>query len=370
VDRGPVAEIDLSALQHNLSILRNITSQQQVIAVVKADAYGHGALPVARRLQDEGVAMLAVAFTGEARKLREGGIRAPILVLFDRGDMDDYFAYELTPVFHDRPTAARFSREAVRRGCRLRAHVKIDTGMGRVGLRADQAVSDLRSIARMPGIEISGLMSHFSEADLADRSYAEKQAGLFRGIRDELAPCLGNTVICHMANSAAALSLNRGALQHEGLDAVRPGLLLYGYSPVEEQYGLRPVMKIRTKVLAVRSLAEGSPVGYGRTFVTKCPSRIAVVPLGYADGFTRRFSNNGVMLVRGVRVPVVGRICMDVSMVDVTGVAGVAEGDEVVVLGQQGGETISARELAVRAETIPYELLTSLGNMARKEYIN
>jgi alanine racemase len=375
VNRGPVAEIDLSALQHNLSILRNITSERQVIAVVKADAYGHGALPVAQRLLAEGVAMLAVAFTGEARILREGGIRAPILVLFDRDDMDDYFALGLTPVIQDRMTAERFSNEAVRRGCRLQAHLKIDSGMGRVGLRADQAVSDALWITGMKGIEITGLMSHFSEADLADRSYAEKQTGIFRNIRHELTGRLGNAVVCHMANSAAALSLDLEALSpstpgHVGPDAVRPGLLLYGYSPVEKQYGLRPLMRVRTKVLAVRALATGSPVGYGRTFVTKRPSSIAVVPIGYADGFSRRFSNNGVMLVQGVRVPVVGRVCMDLTMVDVTGVAGVAEGDEVVVLGQQGGETISARELAARADTIPYEILTSLGNMARKEHIN
>lgn len=380
MNRGPIAEIDLSALQHNLSILRNITSERQVIAVVKADAYGHGALPVAQRLQDEGVSMLAVAFTGEAKTLREGGIRAPILVLFDRDDLDDYFTFALTPVIQDRPAAARFSSEAVRRGCRLRAHLKIDSGMGRVGLRADEAVSDALSIAEMKGIEITGLMSHFSEADLADRSYAEKQIGIFQKIRQELAGRLGNTVICHMANSAAALSLNYGALNplamnssalsHDDLDAVRPGLLLYGYSPLEEQYGLRPLMKIRTKALAVRDLAAGSPVGYGRTFVTKRPSRIAVVPIGYADGFSRRYSNNGVMLVRGVRVPVVGRICMDLTMVDVTDVAGVTEGDEVVVLGRQGREAISALELATRADTIPYEILTSLGNMAQKTYIN
>jgi len=370
VNRGPIAEIDLSALHHNLSILRNITSEQQVIAVVKADAYGHGALPVAQRLLDEGVTMFAVAFTGEARKLREGGITAPILVLFDRDGMDDYFTFGLTPVIHDRLTAERFSNEAIRRGCRLQVHLKIDTGMGRVGLRPDEAVSEALSIAAMRGIGISGMMSHFSEADLADRSYAERQTGIFRKIRQELADRLGNSVVWHMANSAAVLSLSNGALHHEGFDAVRPGLLLYGYSPLEKQYGLRPLMKIRTKVLAVRALAEGTPVGYGRTFVTKRPSRIAVVPVGYADGFSRRFSNRGVMLVRGVRVPVVGRICMDVTMVDVTDVAGVTEGDEVVILGQQGSESISAPELAALAETISYEILTSLGNMARKEYLN
>ncbi|MBA4372814.1 MAG: alanine racemase [Thermodesulfovibrio sp.] len=365
MNRGPIAEIDLSALQHNLSILRNITSEKPVIAVVKADAYGHGAVPVAQRLQDAGVAMLAVAFTGEARKLREGGIRVPILVLFDRGDMEDYFAFDLTPVIHDRRTALRLSNEAVSRGCRLPVHLKIDTGMGRVGLSADQAVSDVLSIVELPGVEIAGLMSHFSEADLADRSYAEKQIGIFQKIRQELSGRIGKAVICHMANSAASLSLPL-----EGFDAVRPGLLLYGYSPLETQCGLRPLMKLSTKVLAIRNLAAGSPVGYGRTFVTKKPSIIAVVPIGYADGFSRYFSNNGVMLVRGVRVPVVGRVCMDLTMIDVTGVDGAAEGDEVVVLGQQCGETISAAELAGRAGTIPYEILTSLGNMAKKEYIN
>lgn len=365
MNRGPVAEIDLSALQHNLSILRNITSEKQVIAVVKADAYGHGALAVARRLLTEGVSMLAVAFTGEARELRENGINAPILVLFDRENTEDYFTFRLTPVIQDLKSAHRFSDEAMRRGVRLRVHLKIDTGMGRVGFRLDQSSAELLSVADLPGIEIAGLMSHFSEADLADRSYAEKQTGLFLKIRQELSSRTGGPLLCHMANSAASLSLS-----HEGFDACRPGILLYGYSPLAAQYGLRPLMKVRTKVLIIRSLPAGAPVGYGRTFVTQKPSRIAVIPVGYADGFSRRFSNNGVMLVRGARVPVVGRVCMDLTMADVTDIAGVDEGDEVVLLGQQGGETISAWELAARAETIPYEILTSLGNRAQKEYVN
>ena len=363
MNRGPVAEIDLSALQHNLSILRKRINDRPVIAVVKADAYGHGAPEISRRLLEEGVGTLAVAFTGEAKKLREAGIAAPIIVLFDRDDPSDYFDFHLTPVLQDVATAERLSAEAGRRDARLGVHLKIDTGMGRIGFRAEEAVAVAERIAGMKGLEITGLMSHFSEADLADRSYAERQLRIFSGIRAEMTGRLGSPLLCHMANSAAALSLEDAVF-----DAVRPGLLLWGYSPFPEQYGLRPLMKIRTRVLALRAMAAGCPVSYGRTFVTSRPSRIAVVPLGYADGYSRHFSNNAEMLVRGVRVPVAGRVCMDLTMLDVTDVPGVAEGDEVVVLGRQGGESISACELAPKAGTIPYEILTSLGRAARKEY--
>ena len=369
MERGPVAEIDLSVLQYNLSVLRNIISERIVIAVVKADAYGHGAPAIARRLQDEGVSLFAVAFTGEAKKLRESGIRAPVIVLFDRDDIDDYFDFGLTPVIQDIPTAEKFSREAMRRGVRLQVHLKVDTGMGRIGMHEDEAVSGALRMAEMKGIEIAGLMSHFSEADLADRSYAEKQTAAFFSLRDKITTKFGRTPVCHMANSAASLSMNF-SFKKNTFDAFRPGLLLYGYAPFEEQYGLRPLMKLRTKILVIRTMAAGSPVSYGRTFVTKRQSRIAVVPIGYADGFSRRFSNNAAMLVGGTRVPVVGRVCMDLTMIDVTDVSGASEGDEVVILGQQGNEMISACELASRADTIPYEILTSLGSRARREYIN
>lgn len=365
MNRGPVAEIDLSALHHNLETVRKIIDERPVIAVVKADAYGHGSVEIARRLVGLGVTHLAVAYTGEAKLLRESAIDAEIIVLFDRSDIEEYFEYGLVPVVQDKETARQFGIEAVKRGRSIRVHMKVDTGMGRIGFIPGKAVSDAVEISGLKGIELAGLMSHFSEADLADRSYAFHQLKLFNEIRGAVAVRIGRPLLSHIANSAAALTF-KDAL----MDAVRPGLLLYGYSPFQEGFGLRPVMTVKTRVLVVRGLCAGTPVSYGRTFVTKNDSKIAVVPVGYADGYSRLFSNNGEMLVRGRRAPVVGRVCMDVTMLDVTGIGGVCEGDEVVIVGGRGEETITAADLAARIGTIPYEILTSLGSRSRREYIH
>jgi alanine racemase len=365
VNRGPEAEIDLSALRYNLEIIRETVGKVPVIAVVKADAYGHGAAEVSRNLISSGISCLAVAFTGEAQKLREAGVKGKILVLFDTSDTGDYFRHNLIPVVHDLRTATAFSKEALRRGTRIAAHVKVDTGMGRIGFSAQSAVEDVGEIAGMGGIEVEGLMSHFSEADLTDKTYAALQIGKFRKVREGVSQKLGRPVMAHIANSAAIISLEEAFF-----DAVRPGLILYGYSPFNDDRGFIPLMKVRTRILVVRDLPAGTPVSYGRTFITKRRSRIAVVPAGYADGYSRLFSNNSEMLVRGRRVPVAGRVCMDLTMLDVTDVEGVSEGDEVVILGRQGNDTITAVELSSRINTIPYDILTTFGSRARRWYVN
>jgi len=363
VNRGLVAEVDLSAVTHNLKVLRRITGGRPVIAVVKADAYGHGSVEVSRRLQTEGVSLFAVAFAGEGKLLRDSGIDAGIIVLFDRFDPADYFSYKLTPVIQDMTTASAFSEEARARGAVIPVHVKIDTGMGRVGFDPADAVSCAMRIASMEGLYLEGLMSHFSEADLCDRSYALHQLAIFNEVRQGITEKLGRPILAHMANSAAVLSLPEALL-----DAVRPGLFIYGYSPFKEDHGLVPLMTVKTRIIAVRGLSAGSPVSYGRTFVTKRDSKIAVIASGYADGYDRHFSNNGEMLVRGKRVPVVGRVCMDLTMVDVTDVGGVSEGDEVVIMGRQGDAIITAGELASRINTIAYDIVTGIGGRARKVY--
>jgi alanine racemase len=268
-------------------------------------------------------------------------------------------------VLRDSRAARIFSDESRKRGVRIPVHMKIDTGMRRIGFRPEQAVEAALEMADMEGIRLEGLMSHFSEADLADRTYAVLQLKIFTDLRDAIQSRTGFNLRCHIANSAAVLSLPEALL-----DAVRPGIALYGYSPFEESFGLRPVLSLSSKVLAVRNLPAASPVSYGRTFVTKRDSRIAVIPIGYADGYNRLFTNNAEMLVQGCRVPVVGRVCMDMTMLDVTDVKNVSEGDEVVILGRQGKEMITAAELAEKINTIPYEILTSLGTRARKVYLN
>jgi len=353
--RGAIAEIDLDAISHNLAIVKEVTGGRHVIAVVKADAYGHGAVEVSKRLEAEGVYSLAVAYTDEAVRLRDAGIKSRILVLFDRQGLSDLFEYNLIPVIHDFQTAARLSSEAGKRNRSMDVHIKVDTGMGRLGFDACN-IEDIAAISRMDHINIAGLMSHLSDPDMA-----EEQLGRFNALRK----VLPGKLICHIANSAAIVSF-----RDAHLDAVRPGILLYGCLPVKNPIAQepRPAMTVKTSVLSLRRLPEGSPIGYGGSFITGRETLVAVLPVGYADGYCRAFSNNADVLVRGKRAPVIGRVCMDLTMVDVTEVEGVAEGDEVVLLGRQGGEEITVSELAMRAGTIPYEIMTSLGNRSRRIY--
>lgn len=370
--RGAIAEIDLSAISNNLKVIKKLSNNKPVIAVVKADAYGHGAVEISRRLVREGVEYLAVAFTEEAKELRNAGIGSPILVLFDPYTKD-IFKYNLIPVISDKKTAIALSKEAEKNNRSINAHVKVDTGMGRLGF-ACNAANEILEVANLSGINIEGVMSHFSEADLTDASFANTQIDRFNSLKAELIKNGVNIKFFHMANSAAIAMLPKSHL-----DAVRPGLMLYGYSPLSASskhyalptvYSLQPAMTVKTKILALRRLPAGTSISYGRTFITKRESLIGVMAIGYADGFSRRFSNNAEVLVRGRRVPVVGRVCMDLTMVDLTDIGDVEEGDEVVIIGRQGDEFISANELALRADTIAYEILTSLGNMAKKVYNN
>lgn len=371
MNRGATAEISLGAISHNLGLVRAVSRCPRVIAVVKADAYGHGAVEVARRLSSEGVDMLAVAFSDEARQLRESGITAPILVLFDT-DTEDVFTYGLTPVVSCLPHARALSRAAEKRNCRIRVHLKVDTGMGRLGL-AGRTEHDILEISLLKGIEIEGLLSHFPDADCADTAPVREQVSRFQALRDRFAACGLSIPVVHMANSPAVL-----AIPGSHFTAVRPGLMLYGYSSVrqadgtapacrnEQDRSLVPAMRVTTRLLAVRRLPAGSSISYGRTFVTARDSLIGVIAIGYADGFSRQFSSNGEVLIRGRRWPVAGRVCMDLTMVDLTGISDVEERDEVVIMGRQGGEEIDAEELARRIGTIPYEILTSLGSRARR----
>ena len=366
MNRGAIAEIDLNSISNNLRVIKDLSNNRPVIAVVKADAYGHGAVDISRKLVNE-VDYLAVAFTGEARELRDSGINIPIIVLFDP-DAADIFKYNLIPVIGDKKTAITLSKEAEKNNRNVSVHVKVDTGMGRLGFTENTA-KEILEIANLRGISIDGVMSHFSEADLLDTSFAMMQINRFNAIKAELLNNGLNVRLFHIANSAAVATLPESRL-----DAVRPGLMLYGYSPIQktevrsQKSELIPAMTVKAKILALRRLPTDTPISYGRTFITKRDSLIGVIPIGYADGFSRRFSNNAEVLVSGKKVPVVGRVCMDLTMIDLTDVEHVEEGDEAIIIGRQGNESIDAAELALRADTIPYEILTSLGNMAKRVY--
>ncbi|NWF76670.1 MAG: alanine racemase [Nitrospirae bacterium] len=368
--RGAIAEINLSAIANNLHIVKDIVRYRPVIAVVKADAYGHGAIEVSKSLLKEGISHLAVAFIDEALELRNARIKAPIIVLFDRTDIKEFFRYNLIPVIHNMDMAVSFNKEANKHDKQIKVHVKIDTGMGRLGLYGKNVIQDLIRIGRMPGIELEGILSHFSEADLSDRSYADIQLNRFKKICKEVSKSLKKNLLLHIANSAAVI-----AYKDAHLDAVRPGIMLYGYSPISTingEYFIReliPAMTVKSKILSIRKLSKGTPISYGRTFVTKRTSRIGVIPVGYADGYNRLFSNNADMLVRGKRVPVVGRVCMDLTMIDLTDVKNATVDDEVIILGKQKDESIDAIELAQRVNTIPYEILTSIGSRSKRIYV-
>ncbi|MDO8746715.1 MAG: alanine racemase, partial [Thermodesulfovibrionales bacterium] len=297
MDRGPIAEIDLSAIAHNFRIAKKITGNRSVIAVVKADGYGHGAVEVSRRLVKEGASYLAVAYTSEAIILRHAGIKAPIIVLFDKNNIEDYLKYSLIPVVHDIKTAQRFSKEAKARKYTVNLHIKVDTGMGRLGFNMEDIEKEMSAIDKMKFISVKGLMSHFSDADLYDRSYALMQVETFNKARNILGKKGIKPLLCHMANSAAVM-----ALSESYFDAVRPGLMLYGCQPLETRDKrqetsnnsssslLTPAMTVKTKILSIRRFKRGTPVSYGRTFVTVRESLIAVLPVGYADGYPRVLS--------------------------------------------------------------------------------
>jgi len=383
VFRGPVAEISLSAIGQNLQAIRKIVKNRPVIAVVKADAYGHGAVEVSKRLLKEGISYLAVAYINEAVELRDAGITVPIIVLFDTEDVKSIFDFNLMPVICDMDNALSLSRESKKRNIPLKVHVKVDTGMGRMGLHGNHIITDLMKISDMHGLEITGMLSHFSEADLSDRTYAKIQLERFNAIKEKISEKLKRRIFSHIANSAAILSF-----QEAHLDAVRPGLMLYGYSPfnygtnpplppfakggqggITHGINLIPAMSIKTRILCIRNVPSGTPISYGRTFITKRPSRIGVIPLGYADGYNRLFSNNAEVLVNRRRAPVAGRVCMDLTMIDLTDVKGAKEKDEVVIIGRQGNESIKAEELAFRSNTISYEILTTLGSRSKRTYV-
>ncbi len=360
--REAVAEIDLQALTHNLGVAKKHTGNTNVLAVVKADAYGHGAVTVSKHLIKQGVSALGVAFSHEAVILREAGITSPILIFFNRDNITDIFEYDLTPVVFDFNTAKALSDEAYKKNRHIPIHIKIDTGMGRVGFRTDTALEEILKISQLKNITLEGLMSHFSEADLQDKEFANKQVNDYSTLLHDLKEQNIRFKHYHMANSASVLTM-----PDAHFNLVRPGIMLYGYA-FPGASGLRPVLSLKSRVVLIKKVPAGTPISYGRTFITKRESTIATIPLGYADGYSRRLSNLGEVLISGRRAPVAGRVCMDTIMVDITDIPDVSYESEVVIIGEQGSEQISANEIADKTDTIPYEVLTSIGQRVQRVY--
>ncbi|UCG78288.1 MAG: alanine racemase [Nitrospirota bacterium] len=362
MNRRSVADINLDSLVSNYYKVREMVGDSKIIPVIKADAYGHGDIQVARRLEKEDVFAFGVAYVDEAIALREAGIRSEIIVFFDNERLDDLFKYRLTPVIFEKDTIKGLIEASRRNGRPIDVHIKVDTGMGRLGFLPEDFPEIAIEADDNREINVVGLMSHFSDADLDDRGYARLQLERFGAIADDLTK-RGMKFDSHICNSAGIISF-----PESHLSAVRPGLMLYGYAPVDGSDGLKPVMKVRSSLVSLRSVPEGTPVSYGRTFVTKKKSTIGVVPVGYADGYSRSFSNRASVIIGGKKAPVVGRVCMDLTMVDVSDIEGVGIGDEVVLLSDVPEDRLSAGELSGLASTIPYEIMTSLGSRAERMY--
>ncbi len=358
-DRPTVATVDLNALSHNYQEVVRRIGDRKVLAVVKAQAYGHGAIAVSRRFVELGSHMLGVALVEEGRDLRDAGITAPILVMAPvfSEQAEVIVNAKLTPVVYTLAIARALSDAAAGAGRTLAVHVKIDTGMGRIGLSPEEAVDFIVAAGKLPGLAVEGIMTHFADADLRDKAFASAQMDRFESLIRLLEAKGISIPLRHAANSAAVLEYDRALLT-----MVRPGLMLYGYNPLESRVSadLRPVLSLVTRVAFLKRVPAGVPISYGRTFVTKRESLIATIPIGYADGYSRGLSNKGEAIVRGVRVAVAGRVCMDMTMLDVTEVPGVAEGDEVVLIGTGGNERITADDIAAKTNTIAYEVLCGI----------
>jgi alanine racemase len=367
--RPTFACIDESALAHNYAEAKRLAGARGVIAVVKADAYGHGAVPVARRLAASGCKQFAVATVEEAAQLRGAGIAQAILVLggaHDPGEADEAVALGLTPVVQHAGHIALLRKAAAERSRAIGVQVEVDTGMARMGISPEDAPSLIESIARDPRFALDGIYTHLACADEANLAPTQRQLALFREVLAALRSRAITPGQVHVANSAAlvATSALAEALPAE-VNAVRPGLLLYGVAPaphLADGAQLRPVMSVRTRVANVRWVRRGDPVGYGATFRAKQRGRIATLPIGYADGIPWSLGNRGAVLLRGKRVPIAGRVSMDLITLDV-GSAPVEIGDPVCVFGVPagGGTPLRVEDVAEAAGTIPYELLVRVG---------
>ncbi len=367
--RYNVCEIDLEAIRNNVRVMREaIAGGADFLAVVKADGYGHGAVPVARAALEAGAAMLAVAIPEEGIELRQAGIEAPILVLggVEAQAAGDVVKYDLTQVVFDEGCIRALSEAGAAQGKTAKAHLKLDTGMCRIGVRTQQEVQTLvRLIDNLPGIELTGCFTHMATADEDEREDTHAQIARFEALCAAIAQVHPGKITRHAANTA---SIFRYPQAH--FDMVRGGIALYGYPPVPEAKGLMPAMRWVAHAVYVKTIEPGDRVSYGGLFEAKRPTRVMTVPVGYADGYRRALTGKGYVLVRGRRAPILGRVCMDQIMVDVTDIPGAQAGDEVVLLGAQGDEVLSAQEMADWLGTISYEVICSPSRRVPRVYLH
>jgi alanine racemase len=363
------ATIDLAALVHNLSqIKRYLSPSCEVMAVVKANAYGHGAVETAQALSSQGVGRFAVASLDEGIALRDAGLSASIVVLgaLLEEQVRDLVAYRLTPVVSAGLILPSLIKATHSQPAPYPIHLKVETGMGRLGFSPEELLSILDDSTLRGPLHIEGLMTHLADADGTDNAFTERQLGLFRSMSEQIQQRGLTVPLIHAANSAAIV---RFPDAHFSL--VRPGIMLYGYHTLPPSIpapDLKPVLSLQSTIVQLRSIPRGGTVSYNRTFVAERPTRIAVLPIGYADGYSRRLSHRASVLIQGSRAPIIGLVCMDMIMVDVTDLGPVRVGEIVTLIGRQGGESLWADEVSGWMDTIPYEVLCGIGPRVPRRY--
>ena len=366
------AEINLDNLAHNMKEIRRLAkSDALVTAVIKADGYGHGATKIAKTLLENGADRFAVAVIDEAIELRNSEVSVPILVLGYTSPQraEEVLQYDIEQTVYSLEVAEALSKEASRVNKIAKVHIKIDSGMGRIGLQPNSdTIEIIKKIYNMPNIVIEGIFTHFAVADEVDKTYTNQQFENFSSVCNELEKIGIHIRLKHCGNSATIIDLPQ---MHENM--VRAGIILYGLAPSNDvelqKLELKQVMSLKARVTHVKEISEGQSVSYGRKFIASKNSKIASLPLGYADGYTRLLSGKAEALIKGIRVPVVGRICMDQCMIEVTGIEDVNVGDEVVLFGEQGQSFISIDELAEKLGTINYEIVCMIARRVPRVYI-
>ena len=368
------AEINLSNLDYNIkSIREKVGADKQIIGVIKADGYGHGSVMCANVLRENGVKTFAIATLQEAITLRDAGAKEEIIMLGLTPDMyaDVIAEYDITPVVCDSANAKAISDAAAKIGKTVFGLIAIDTGMGRIGYLADEietSIEDIKKIAALPNFKIKGMFSHMSTADAADKTYSHQQEDKYHAFYEALTKAGVYVPMRTLANSASIMEL-----PSIYFDAVRPGIILYGCYPSNEvdkkQLSIKPVMSVKANIIHLKDVPENFSVGYGRKYISEKPARIATIALGYADGYPRPYSAQAKVIVNGVVCPIAGNICMDQCMIDVSNVPNVKVGDEVIVMGSDGVNTILADDIAEATGTINYEICCAFGQRLPKVYV-
>ncbi len=355
-------EVDLNAIKHNLIVVKNkVGFETKILSIVKADAYGHGAVKVSQALEQNGTDMLGVAFPSEGIELRNNNITTPILILNPvlSEHIESVIQHSLGVTVNNLDIANEISVTAKKHHLNIRIHVEIDTGMGGAGVCPSRAIPFIKGLLLIENLEVEGVFTHFSSSEEKDKSFTYEQNRKFKEIIKQLENERISIPLIHAANSAAILDM-----PDSHYNMVRPGLILYGIFPsnyVSKNIDLKQAMSLKTRIINLKKLDPGSVIGYGRTFEILQQTTVATIPVGYKDGFNRCFSSLGKVLVHGKRVPIIGRVCMDRCFIDVTNLPDVEIGSEVILLGNQGNETISIESAAELIGTIPYEVVCNLG---------